>query len=197
MKNVENSSVLTVALITQSVPPGCDTLFNGSTQAFLKLGSTKYLCFAAFFKTSAEQWLRHTACSFHFFRHILCANRLHKNAPRAPHAWRHLLFRNAKNHREDLNHSSTFFKAWPLRHFERLQLFNLNAGMAIMQGFSVFCWWWLCSEILMFWGSVGKNWEAVSVSKMPVVSNTRPEVVGLRIWPFWRQTRFGDRSYMS
>ena len=36
---------------------------------------------------------------------------------------------------------------WPLRHFQRPQLFHLNAEIVVKRGFSLF-WWWLCSEVL-------------------------------------------------
>jgi len=36
---------------------------------------------------------------------------------------------------------------WPLRHFEKPQVFHLNTEMVIKRGFSVF-WWWLCKVLL-------------------------------------------------
>ena len=42
-----------------------------------------------------------------------------------------------------------FFKVWPwwpLRHFEKPQLFHLNAKMVMKRRFGAF-WWWLCSEV--------------------------------------------------
>jgi len=44
---------------------------------------------------------------------------------------------------------------WPLRHFERQQLFHLNTGIVIKQGFSVFRWW-------LFRGVVA--WERVGTA---------------------------------
>jgi len=60
-----------------------------------------------------------------------------------------------------------FFKVWPwwpLRHFEKLQLFHLNTKVVIKRGFTVF-WWCLCSEVLLYFERPLENVEKPFLKK--------------------------------